>query len=113
MPIRTITIPVRNLDAAKALYTELLGTAPYVDQPYYVGFRPEGTPEIGLNPHGDLAAGPITYYHVPDIEATIKTLTSTGTTLEQPAKDVGGGALTATLRDPDGNLFGLHQGDMQ
>ncbi|XVV14642.1 VOC family protein [Actinoplanes sp. CA-131856] len=110
MPIRTITIPVKDLGAAKALYTALLGTPPYMDEPYYVGFRPEGAPEIGLNPHGDVAAGPITYYHVPDIEATIKSLTATGATLEQPAKDVGGGGLTATLRDTDGNVFGLFQG---
>ncbi|MFF5083092.1 VOC family protein [Actinoplanes sp. NPDC000266] len=110
MPIRTITIPVKDLTAAKALYTALLGTSPYMDEPYYVGFRPENSPEIGLNPHGDVAAGPITYYHVTDIEATTKSLTAAGATVEQPAKDVGGGGLTATFRDTDGNLFGLFQG---
>ncbi|XVU27429.1 VOC family protein [Actinoplanes sp. CA-054009] len=110
MPIRTITIPVKDLGAAKELYKALLGTDPYMDSPYYVGFRPDDSPEIGLNPHGDVAAGPITYYHVADIEATTKTLTAAGATVEQPAKDVGGGGLTATLRDTDGNLFGLFQG---
>ncbi|GAA0518416.1 glyoxalase [Paractinoplanes deccanensis] len=113
MPIRTITIPVKDLAAAKALYADLLGTQPYVDEPYYVGFRPANSPEIGLNPHGDVAAGPITYYHVPDIEATIRTLTAAGATLDQPAKPVGGGATTATLRDTDGNVIGLYQGDPQ
>jgi predicted enzyme related to lactoylglutathione lyase len=110
MTIRTITIPVQDLAAAKALYTGLLGTEPYMDQPYYVGFRPADTPEIGLAPGGDVAAGPITYYHVSDIEATVSSLTGLGATVQQPAKDVGGGGLTATLRDTDGNLFGLFQG---
>jgi predicted enzyme related to lactoylglutathione lyase len=110
MTIRTITIPVQDLAAAKALYTGLLGTEPYMDQPYYVGFRPADTPEIGLAPGGDVAAGPITYYHVADIEAAVTDLTAEGATVEQKPSDVGGGGLTATLRDGDGNIIGLFQG---
>jgi predicted enzyme related to lactoylglutathione lyase len=109
MPIRTITVPVKDLAAATALYSALLGTDPYIDQPYYVGFRPDDAPEVGLDPHGDVTAGPVTYYHVPDIEASITMLTRLGSTVERSARDVGGGALTATLRDGDGNLFGLFQ----
>jgi len=56
MAIRTITVPVKDLEAATALYTTLLGVDPYMASPYYVGFRPEGSPEVGLNPHGDLSA---------------------------------------------------------
>lgn len=110
MAIRTITVPVKDLEAATALYTKLLGTEPYTTSSYYVGFRPEGTPEIGLNPHGDLAAGPITYYHVADINAKIAELTAAAATVEQQPRDVGGGNLTAQLRDSDGNLIGLFQG---
>jgi predicted enzyme related to lactoylglutathione lyase len=109
MTIRTITVPVKDLDAATKLYRTLLGTDPYVNQPYYVGFRPEGAPEIGLDPHGDVAAGPITYFHVTDIEATIASLTEAGATAERSPHDVGGGNLTATLRDADGNIVGLFQ----
>jgi predicted enzyme related to lactoylglutathione lyase len=109
MTIRTITVPVKDLDAATALYRSLLGTDPYMQQPYYVGFRPEGSPEIGLDPHGDVAAGPITYFHVADIAAAVTTLTGLGASPERSAHDVGGGNLTATLRDADGNLFGLFQ----
>ncbi len=110
MTVRTITVPVKDLAAATILYRTLLGVEPYMEQPYYVGFRPEGSPEIGLNPHGDLATGPVTYYHVDDIEASIAALTGAGATVEQPATDVGGGGLTATLRDADGNVLGLFQG---
>ena len=109
MTIRTITVPVKDLSAATALYTALLGTDPYIDQPYYVGFRPEGAPEIGLDPHGDVTAGPITYYHVDDIEASIAELGHLGATTERSPRDVGGGSLTATVRDSDGNLIGLFQ----
>ena len=111
MAIRTITVPVKDLEAATALYSKLLGTEPYMSSPYYVGFRPEGSPEIGLNPNGDVSAGPITYYQVADIKATVTELAAAGATVEQEPRDVGGGGLTAHLRDGDGNLIGLFQGD--
>jgi len=110
MPIRTITVPVKDLDTAKALYTRLLGVEPYADAPYYVGYRPEGGPELGLDPHGDVTAGPITYWHVEDINAEVTALIAAGATEERGVHDVGGGTLIATLRDADGNRFGLHQG---
>ena len=109
MPIRTITVPVKDLDAATTLYTTLLGTEPYATSPYYVGFRPEGLPEVGLDPHGDVSNGPVAYYHVDDIEATIAKLTDKGASVDRSPHDVGG-PLIATLRDADGNLIGLYQG---
>jgi predicted enzyme related to lactoylglutathione lyase len=109
MAIRTITVPVKDLTAATELYRTLLGTDPYVEQPYYVGFRPDGSPEIGLDPHGDVTGGPITYYQVPDIEATTAALTAMGATLERSAHDVGGGSQAATLRDTEGHILGLFQ----
>jgi predicted enzyme related to lactoylglutathione lyase len=110
MAIRTITVPVKDLASATALYRSLLGVDPYMESPYYVGFRPEGSPEVGLNPNGDVSTGPITYYHVADIEAAVAELTGLGATVEQKPTDVGGGGLTATLRDGDGNVIGLFQG---
>jgi predicted enzyme related to lactoylglutathione lyase len=109
MTIHTITIPVKDLPAATKLYTALLGVEPYANQPYYVGFRPEGSPEIGLDPHGDVTAGPVTYFHTTDIEARIADLTGLGATVERSPRDVGGGNLIATVRDADGNVFGLFQ----
>ncbi|MET0424795.1 MAG: VOC family protein [Actinoplanes sp.] len=109
MSIRTITIPVNDVAAATTLYQTLLGTDPYVNESYYVGFRPADGPEIGLDPHGDVATGPITYFQVTDIEATIAELTAAGATVEGKAQDVGGGNLRATLRDTDHNILGLFQ----
>lgn len=110
--IRTITIPVKDLEVAKALYTTLLGVTPYVDQPYYVGFRPEGAPEVGLDPNGHAhgSTGPITYWRVDDAAAAVAELVVAGATERQPVRDVGGGALTATVEDSDGNIIGVYQG---
>ena len=46
--IRSLVIPVSDLDAAKAVYTSLLGT-PHTDQPYYVGYNVDGF-EVSLAP---------------------------------------------------------------
>ena len=46
--IRSLVIPVSDLDAAKAVYTALLG-APHTDQPYYVGYNVDGF-EVSLAP---------------------------------------------------------------
>jgi len=49
--IKTVLHPVSDIDAAKALYTALLGVAPQADSPYYVGFEAAGQ-HIGLVPGG-------------------------------------------------------------
>src|SRR3954465_13763993 len=106
MTIRTITIPVKDLDAAKALYTPLLGVQPYVDQPYYVGFRPEGAPEVGLDPNGHAQGlpGRGTYRQGGGGAAAVAELIAAGGSEQQAVRDVGAGNLTATVRDADGNI---------
>ena len=52
---------------------------------------------------------PVAYWHVPDIEATLAEMTAAGATVKDPASDVGGGRLVATVTDPDGNVLGLTQ----
>jgi hypothetical protein len=37
--VRATIYPVKDIAKAKALYATLLGTEPYADAPYYVGFR--------------------------------------------------------------------------
>jgi len=108
--IKTIIVPVKDLAAAKTLYTALLGVEPYADASYYVGFR-VGEQEIGLDPNGlsNGQTGPIGYSHVDDIEASLKALLDAGAQPEQAVNDVGGGRLIASVRDTDGNLIGLRQ----
>ncbi|MDT5039291.1 MAG: hypothetical protein QOE51_276 [Actinoplanes sp.] len=111
LSIHTITYPVHDLEAAKAFYTTLLGTEPYADSPYYVGFRPEGLTEVGLDPHGHAQGmtGPVTYFTVPDINEALAALVAAGAKEQQAVKDVGGGILIARVQDADGNITGLFQ----
>src|SRR5215212_3782518 len=108
--IKTVLHPVTDLAAAKAMYTALLGVAPQADSSYYVGFEVAGQ-HIGLLPGGGPQglASPVTYWHVPDIEAKLADVTAAGATVKEPAHDVGGGRLVATFTDPDGNVLGLLQ----
>jgi hypothetical protein len=57
----------------------------------------------------DLMTSPVAYWHVPDIEAKLAEVTAAGATVKEPAHDVGGGRLVATVTDPDGNVLGLLQ----
>jgi predicted enzyme related to lactoylglutathione lyase len=108
--IKTVLHPVSDLDAAKAVYTALLGMAPQHDAPYYVGYDTAGQ-HIGLVPGGARQGmtGPVAYWHVPDIEAKLAEVTAAGATVKEPAHDVGGGRLVASVTDPDGNVLGLLQ----
>src|SRR5918993_1080488 len=106
--IKTVLHPVSDLATAKAMYTALLGGPPQVDDSYYVGFEAAGQ-HIGLVPGGGPQGmtTPVAYWHVPDLEAKLAEVTGAGTTVKEPARDVGGGRRVATVTDPDGNVLGL------
>jgi len=108
--IKTVLHPVSDVEQAKAVYSALLGQPPQTDGPYYVGFDVAGQ-HIGLVPGGgpQHLASPVAYWHVPDIEAKLAEVTAAGATVKDPASDVGGGRLVATVTDPDGNVLGLIQ----
>jgi predicted enzyme related to lactoylglutathione lyase len=110
MTISTVIHPVRDLAQAKALYSALVGAEPYVDEPYYVGFR-VGEQELGLDPrgHSEGMTGPIGYWEVEDIAASLERLVEAGAQVHREVKDVGGGKLIATVKDADGNVIGLMQ----
>jgi predicted enzyme related to lactoylglutathione lyase len=108
--MKTIIYPVTDLAKAKSLYGELLGVEPYADEAYYVGFR-VGEQEVGLDPHGHGKGmtGAVGYWHVDDINSSVKALLDAGANTLQGIKDVGGGKLIATVKDADGNVIGLIQ----
>jgi predicted enzyme related to lactoylglutathione lyase len=108
--VKTVLHPVSDLAAAKAVYAALLGMAPQTDSSYYVGFEAAGQ-QIGLVPGGGPQGmtSPVAYWHVADIEAKLAEVTAAGATIKEPAHDVGGGRLVATVTDPDGNVLGLLQ----
>jgi predicted enzyme related to lactoylglutathione lyase len=108
--IKTVLHPVSDLEAAKAVYTALLGVPPMADSSYYVGFEAEGQ-QIGLVPGGGPQGmtSPVAYWHVADIEAKLAEVTAAGAAVKESPRDVGGGRLVATFTDPDGNVLGLVQ----
>jgi predicted enzyme related to lactoylglutathione lyase len=108
--IKVVLHPVSDLDAAKAVYTALLGMPPQHDASYYVGYEAEGQ-HIGLVP-GGAAQGmtsPVAYWEVPDIEAKLAEVTAAGATVKESPHEVGGGRLVASFTDPDGNVLGVMQ----
>src|ERR1700683_2364010 len=108
--IKTVLHPVSDLASAKEVYTALLGVPPMADESYYVGYEAGGQ-HIGLVPGGGPQGmtSPVAYWEVADIEAKLAEVTAAGATLKEPARDVGGGRLVATVADPDGNVLGLLQ----
>jgi predicted enzyme related to lactoylglutathione lyase len=46
---------------------------------------------------------------VPDIEAKLADVAAAGGAVKEPARDVGGGRLVATVTNADGNVLGLHE----
>lgn len=107
---KTVITPVRDLDAAKALYTELLGVEPSVDAAYYVGFDVAGQ-HVGLDPNGHKSGmtAPVGFWHVDDIAKTVEALVAKGATVVQDVTEVGPGRRVAKLEDADGNVFGVLQ----
>lgn len=107
--LRTVIYPTPALAEAKAWYSRVLGTEPYFDQPFYVGFAVGGF-ELGLIPDGEPGtAGALAYWGTADAKAELARLVELGAAVESGVQDVGDGILVATVRDPYGNLFGIIQ----
>lgn len=68
--------------------------------------------DIGLDPNGYAhgMTGPLAYWHVADIGATVHVLLDAGAEVQQEVRDVGGGRRIVSVKDADGNVIGLLQG---
>lgn len=105
--LRTAIYPSPNLAAAKRWYAEVLGAAPYFDEPFYVGFSVGGF-ELGLVPDATPGAiGPQPLWGVANIEAAFSRLLQLGAQALDPIAEVGGGIKVAAVLDPSGNRLGL------
>jgi predicted enzyme related to lactoylglutathione lyase len=108
--VKLIVYPVSDLAASKTFFTQLLGTEPYADSPYYVGYR-TGDVEIGLAPseaqRGTTTA--LAYVDVADIRAALDGLVAGGAEKVQDVTDVANGLLTAVVKNPNGTPVGLRQ----
>jgi catechol 2,3-dioxygenase-like lactoylglutathione lyase family enzyme len=104
--LRTVIYPSPDLDAAKAWWTEFLGSDPYFDEPFYVGYNVAGY-ELGLLPSADPSDGALTYWGVADVAEAVADAIAAGATEHVPVTDVGEGIVTATVRTPPGAILGL------
>src|SRR3954447_19600069 len=103
--IKLIVYPAKDLEKTKSFYSKFLGVEPYVDGPYYVGYKLDNL-EVGLDPNGQAA---ICYIDVTDVKSSLQTLVDTGAVIQQDIKDVGGGMLIAQIKDASDNILGLRQ----
>ncbi len=108
--LRTAIYKVGDLNEAKAWYGKAFDTPPYFDEPFYVGFNIGGY-ELGLlpeeHPTTDKAESVAAFWGVNDIEAEYKRLIDLGASEYEKPFNVGGELMTATVKDPFGNVIGL------
>ena len=108
--LRTTIYKVNDIIKAKEWYANAFGTQPYFDEPFYVGFNIGGF-ELGLQPDPAPPASKVetvvAYWGVTDINETYNRLIGIGATAHEPPCNVGEELMTATVKDPFGNILGL------
>lgn len=108
--LRTTIYKVANIEKATVWYTKAFGLEPYFNEPFYVGFNIKGY-ELGLQPEEiptyEKPESVVVYWGVENIEAEYLRLIELGATENEKPYDVGGNIMTATVKDPFGNVIGL------
>lgn len=108
--LRTTIYKVADITEAKEWYSKAFETMPYFNESYYVGFNIGGY-ELGLQPEGTSntakSENVITYWGVENIEKEYERLIDLGASENEKPYNVGGEIMTATLKDPFGNIIGL------
>jgi predicted enzyme related to lactoylglutathione lyase len=107
--LRTVIYHAPDLAKAKAWYASAFETAPYFDEPFYVGFEIGGY-ELGLDPnvaHVTVGDNAVAYWGVPDIAAAHAHMLAHGAEPRHAIQDVGDDIKVATVADPFGNVIGL------
>ncbi|MEV4253335.1 VOC family protein [Spirillospora sp. NPDC049652] len=118
--LTTISFFAHDVAAARDWYAELLGMGAYFQRPEqgdpaYVEFRVgDYQHELGIidaryapSGRGDDDTGAIVYWAVDDLEATWERLLEMGATPFEKPTERGPGFVTASVRDPFGNILGV------
>lgn len=114
--VATISLWATDHQKAVEWYSELLDMKPYFERPGYAEFRiGDYQTELGIidQKYGqhmvfpDGASGAVLYWHVDDLQAIYKRVIAMGATILQKPEDRGHDFVTATVRDPFGNILGL------
>jgi predicted enzyme related to lactoylglutathione lyase len=106
--IKSVIYPSSDLEKDKKYWEAVLGVKPYFDQPYYVGFSTDEC-ELGLDPNAvkEGLTYPVAYWHVEDVTEAARQLIDQGAVTHSEVRDVGGGMMLGTFKDPSGNIFGI------
>jgi len=114
------TIPVSDLEVARAFYGGVLGLEQLWENPASIRFRCGGASEVSVfRRPGLVTEHTLAHFEVADIEAAVAELEGKGVAFadydDGPLKTTGhiaqmGPARGAWMRDPDGNFLGLRQG---
>lgn len=107
--LRTTIYKVSDIIVARDWYTKAFGTAPYFDEPFYVGFNICGY-ELGLQPSDSIAEkteSVVSYWGVEDIDKVYQNFLELGATAHEAPTNRGGELSTAEVKDPFGNIIGL------
>jgi lactoylglutathione lyase len=107
--LRTVIYMVSDIAAAKAWYGNVFQTAPYFDEPFYVGFNIAGY-ELGLQPQEpniEKAESIITYWGVSDVESEYERMLALRATPNEKPTNVGGEIVVASVKDLWGNIIGI------
>ncbi|MCB9250875.1 MAG: VOC family protein [Flavobacteriales bacterium] len=108
--LRTTIYKVDNIEKATEWFSKVFETEPYFKEPFYVGFNIGGY-ELGLQPESKSTANKtdnvVAYWGVDNIQDTYDRLIELGALEYEKPENVGEELMTATLKDPFGNIIGL------
>jgi catechol 2,3-dioxygenase-like lactoylglutathione lyase family enzyme len=104
--LRTVIYPVVDLAAATAWWTGLLGSRPYFEQPFYVGFA-VASYELGLLPDANPADGALTYWGVESVPDAMTAAMALGAVEHTAATEVGDSIVTGTVLTAVGSIVGF------
>lgn len=108
--LRTTIYKVNDIEKAKNWYEKAFETKAYFNEPFYVGFNIGGY-ELGLQPEegpkGEKIESVVSYWGVEKIQEVYDRLIALGATENEKPYNTGGEMMTATLKDPFGNVIGL------
>lgn len=109
-PVVYFSIEARDADAQRAFYSELFNWG-IGDGPIMQISTGPGSPESGVNGHINAGTAPrvTIYVQVRDIHATLGKAASLGGTVVFQPYQIPGGAMIATITDPEGNTVGIVQ----
>lgn len=108
--LRTTIYKVSDMQKATDWYAAAFQVEPYFNQPFYVGFNIQGY-ELGLQPQGtpllEKVESVVAYWGVENIYESYDRLIELGASENAKPINVGGELMTATVKDPFGNVIGL------